>query len=171
MGGRLIQLLLALSLLLNAFVLAGFVYRSWVAPPVEQRALPPGARPGGPLEAMAEELGLSADQRKALHDVFEKNQADRRRRVQDIQHIREQTGAEFKKDQVDMARVDAQIDEISKMRAEQQKETFRAILALEPQLTPQQRTKLHEILADRYINPPRWWGGPRRPGEAGRPPR
>ena len=34
MSPRLIQLLLGLSLLLNCFVLAGFVYRSWIAPPV-----------------------------------------------------------------------------------------------------------------------------------------
>ncbi|MEA2853200.1 MAG: hypothetical protein QOE02_3219, partial [Rhodospirillaceae bacterium] len=33
MSSRLIQVLLALSLLLNTFVLAGFVYRSWIEPP------------------------------------------------------------------------------------------------------------------------------------------
>ena len=33
MSSRLTQLLLALSLLLNCFALAGFVYRSWIAPP------------------------------------------------------------------------------------------------------------------------------------------
>ena len=35
---RLIQVLLALSLLLNTFVLAGFVYRSWIAPPAVRAA-------------------------------------------------------------------------------------------------------------------------------------
>ena len=41
MGGRLIQLLLAMSLLLNTFVLAGFVYRSWIAPPFDHAMPPP----------------------------------------------------------------------------------------------------------------------------------
>jgi len=84
MGGRLIQLLLALSLLLNAFFLAGFVYRSWLLPQVERQLPPPATASGrtwvGPLEAMAGDLGLDDKQRQALKDVFEKNHADRRKR-------------------------------------------------------------------------------------------
>ena len=56
MSSRLIQVLLALSLLLNTFVLMGFVYRSWIEPPAFERPmqppLPPGQRPS-PLETMA----------------------------------------------------------------------------------------------------------------------
>jgi len=39
MSSRLIQVLLALSLLLNTFVLVGFVYRSWIVPPPFERPL------------------------------------------------------------------------------------------------------------------------------------
>jgi Spy/CpxP family protein refolding chaperone len=165
MGGRLIQLLLALSLLLNTFVLAGFVYRSWIAPPFERHRGPPPPG-GGPLEFMARDLDLNGSQRKALHDVFERNEADRRRRIHDIQQAREEMGAELRKSQVDWAKIDALIDQVARMRGEAQKENLRAILDLEPQLTQQQRDKLHTVLADRYINPPRW-GGP-RPPEPGR---
>ena len=170
MGGRLIQLLLALSLLLNTFVLAGFVYRSWIAPPFEHRGPPPPPPSGGPLEAMARDLGLDDNQRKALRDVFEKNQAERRQRIRQIQQVREETGAELRKTPVDLAKLDALVDQVSKMRGEAQKENLRAILDLETQLTPQQREKLHTILAERYINPPRW-SGPRGPGGPGGPER
>lgn len=162
MGGRLIQLLLALSLLLNAFVLAGFVYRSWIAPPFPHHLPPPpapGAGPGqggGPLEQMANDLGLDDKQRQALREVFDKYHADRRKRFQEIQAIREQTGRELEKRTVDWSRVDGLIDQVSRLRADAQKENLRSILDLEPQLTPQQRDKLHAVLAERYINPPRW---------------
>lgn len=162
MGGRLIQLLLALSLLLNAFVLAGFVYRSWVAPPfphhVPASPPPPSAGPGqggGPLEQMANDLGLDDKQRQALRDVFDKYQADRRKRFQEIQGLREQTGNELRKREPDWAKVDGLIDQLVKLRGDAQKENLRSMLALEPHLTPQQRDKLHDLLAERYINPPR----------------
>ncbi len=161
MGGRLIQLLLALSLLLNAFVLAGFVYRSWVAPPFPQHLPPPppSAGPGqgsGPLEQMANDLGLDDKQRQALRDVFDRYQADRRKRFQEVQGLREQTGNELRKREPDWSKVDGLIDQVVKLRGEAQKENLRAMLALEPHLTPQQRDKLHDVLAERYINPPRW---------------
>jgi len=166
-GSRLIQLLLALSLLLNAFVLAGFVYRSWVAPPFPQHMPPPpsAAGPGqggGPLEQMATDLGLDDKQRQSLRDVFDRNQVDRRKRFQEIQGLREQTGNEIRKSAPDWSKVDSLIDQVAKLRGDAQKENLRAILALESQLTPQQRDKLHDVLAERYINPPRW---PRQQGQ------
>ena len=46
MSSRLmLQVLLALSLMLNAFVLAGFVYRSWIVPPPFERQMPPPLPP------------------------------------------------------------------------------------------------------------------------------
>ena len=168
MGGRLIQLLLALSLLLNAFFLAGFVYRSWLLPQVERQLSPPATASGrtwvGPLEAMAGDLGLNDKQRQALKDVFEKNHADRRKRFQEIQQLREQAGGELRKSPVDWTKVDTLIEQTARLRGEAQKENLRAILDLEPQLTPAQRDKLHSVLADRFINPPRWSGQGRGTG-------
>jgi Spy/CpxP family protein refolding chaperone len=160
MASRLTQLLLALSLLLNAFVLAGFIYRSWIAPPTEHQMVgpPPGQGPRGPLEQMAAELKLNDEQRGALREVFEKNQADRRQRIQDIQQIREQTGAELRKDPIDWNKVDTLVDQMTRLRGDAQRENLRAIVNLETHLTPQQRQQLHAILADRFINPPRWMG-------------
>ena len=45
---------------------------------------------------MASDLGLNEGQRKALHDVFDRNQSFRRQRLQEIQQLREQTGAEIR---------------------------------------------------------------------------
>ena len=75
MSLRLTQALLGLSLLLNRSFASGFVYRSWIAPPVvsDLRPMgpPPGGRPGGPLEMLAHELNLDESQRQALREVFE----------------------------------------------------------------------------------------------------
>ena len=67
MSSRLTQVLLALSLLLNTFVLMGFVYRSWIAPPQFERPTPPppGQRPSA-LETVTHDLNLDDSQRQAL---------------------------------------------------------------------------------------------------------
>ena len=70
-----------------------------------------------------------------------------------------------------MARVEALIDQLTRLRSEQQKETLRAIFQLEPQLKPEQRERMHQILAERLAAPftPRPPGSGSGPGP-GRPP-
>jgi len=46
------------------------------------------------------------------------------------------------------------------LRADQQKETVRALSQMEAQLDPEQRVKMHQILVDRLLNSP--WA--RQPG-------
>lgn len=181
MNSRLVQLLLGLSLLLNCFVLAGFVYRSWIVPPQpfqgRMSGPPPqpqqGNRPGGPLEMMANDLKLDETQRKALHDEFEKSIADRRERLHQIQQIREQTSDELKKQPVDFAKIDAFIDQVAKLRGDQQKANLHGILEMDAHLTAQQRERMHEILAERYVGmglqgrPGGPGGQPRGPGPGG----
>ena len=167
MNSRVVQLLLGLSLLLNCFVLAGFVYRSWIAPPPFGENLP-GPPPGGrqaPIEMMMNDLKLDEGQRKAMRDGFEKNTADRRERIHQIQLLREQTGDVLKKQPVDFAKLDSLIEQIAKLRGEQQKANLRGILEMDEHLTPQQRERMHDILAERYLG----MGGPGGPGGPGRP--
>jgi Spy/CpxP family protein refolding chaperone len=181
MTSRLIQLLLGLSLLLNTFVLAGFVYRSWIDPPFEMQGTPPppppprGApglpgQPGGPrlnpVEMVAQDLGLDADQRKIMQTLFDQYAKARRDRLQEIQQLRERTGAELRKTPLDMTRIDALIDQVSRLRAEQQKETLRTLTQLEPSLRPDQRERLQRLMVERIVPPP----PPPRP-PAGGPPR
>jgi len=180
MTSRLIQMLLGLSLLLNAFVLAGFVYRSWIDPPFEMQGMPPPPPPRGvpgqpgqpaaprlnPVEMVAQDLVLDAGQRKVMQALFDQYAKARRERLQEIQQLREQTSAELRKASVDMTRVDALIDQVSRLRAEQQKETLRTLTQLEPSLRPEQRERLQRLMVERIVPPP----PPPRP-PAGGPPR
>jgi Spy/CpxP family protein refolding chaperone len=169
MSSRITQVLLGLSLLLNCFVLAGFVYRSWVAPP--SRHLVRSGQPtrGGPLEMLSEDLKLDEKQRQSLHDLFEKYAKERRDRFSEIQRIREEMVGELKKPAFDLSKIDSLVDEMSKVRAEQQKQNLSSISQLAPELKPDQVERLHEILAERFGGNQ---GGPNRaPGERRAPPR
>ena len=172
MSSRLTQVLLALSLLLNTFVLMGFVYRSWIAPPQFERPTPPppGQRPSA-LETVTHDLNLDDGQRQALRGVFDQYATTRRERLREIQKLRDQLAAEYKRPTIDMARVDALIDQLTRLRADMQKETLRSFTQLETQLKPEQRERMHQILAERLAAPftPRQPGGGAGAGPA-RPP-
>lgn len=173
MSSRLTQLLLALSLLLNCFVLAGFVYRTWIAPPPHWQGRmggPPLGQPGfrSPLDALSQDLKLDDSQKQALKGLFEQYSTTRRERFGEIQKVREAMSSELQKSEFDMAKIEALVDQMGGLRAEQQKENLRSISELAPHLRPEQRDELHKILAERYGG---GWGG--RPGGPGgpRPPR
>lgn len=157
MSARLTQLLLALSLLLNCFVLAGFVYRSWIEPPHFQGRMgggppspPPGRERPSPLDALSQDLKLDESQKKTLAGVFEQYGTIRRDRWREIQKVREAMSSELQKPGLDMTRIDSLVDQMTVLRAEQQKETLRAIAELAPKLRPEQLDELHKILAERY---------------------
>jgi Spy/CpxP family protein refolding chaperone len=166
MSARLTQVLLALSLLLNCFVLAGFVWRSWIEPPHAQRMAGPPLGRMSPLEALAQDLKLEDSQRQELRSVFEHYADARRDRFREIQKIRDAMVAEVQKPDFDLIKIDALIEQITQLRSEAQKQNMRAIAEMASKLKPEQRDKLHKILADRYGNPP-WAGGNR---QSGRPP-
>ena len=182
MSTRWLQLLLALSLLLNTFVLVGFVYRSWIEPPAFERHGPPPPPPGprpGVLEMVTHDLDLDDTQRQALKAVFDQYAEDRRERVREIQKLREQIAAEYRKPAVDLAKLDSLVDQLTKLRAEFQKEIFHALAQVEGQLRPEQRQRMHQMMADRLSapfgrpppNPAAQPGPPPGPGaRPGRPP-
>jgi Spy/CpxP family protein refolding chaperone len=162
MSSRLTQLLLGLSLLLNCFVLVGFVYRSWIEPPPPVHMRPPH---GGALEMLSEDLHLDAAQRGALHDLFDKYADARHERFREMHKVREAMVAELGKPEFDMAAINSLVDQISKLRTEQQKATLASIAELASRLSPEQRERLHKILVDRFGNP-----GGRRPPDRAHPP-
>ena len=166
MSSRLTQVLLALSLLLNCFVLAGFVWRSWIEPPALHRfAGPPpgaGARGWSPLEALAQDLKLDEGQRQQLRPVFDSYAERRRERFREMQKVREATVTELQKPQFDMSKIDPLVEEMSRLRGDAQKENMRAIAEMASKLKPEQQAELHKILADRFGNPP-WAAGNRQP--------
>jgi Spy/CpxP family protein refolding chaperone len=181
MNSRLLQVLLGLSLLLNTFVLVGFVYRSWIAPPPFEMHRPPLPRgvpgqpgmPGGPrfnpVEMVAHDLDLDAEQRKVMQDLFDQYAKARRGRFAEIQRMREETALEMGRLPLDMAKIDGLVDQVSQLRADQQKETLRTLAQLQPSLRPDQRERLQKLLVDRVAPPP---PPPPRPptGAPSRPP-
>src|SRR5260370_28037510 len=162
MSLRLPQVLLALSLLLNCFALAGFVYRTWIEPPHLQR--PGGGRGMSPLEALAQDLKLEDSQRQELRSVFEHYTDARRDRFREIQKVRDAMVTELQKADFDMGKIDPLIEQMTGLRGEAQKENMRAIAEMASKLKPEQREKLHKILADRYGNPPLAAAGNRQQG-------
>jgi Spy/CpxP family protein refolding chaperone len=170
MSARLTQVLLALSLLLNCFVLAGFVWRTWIEPPPFHRAggPPPGPRNMSPLEALAQDLELDTAQRQELRSVFDHYADARRDRFREIQKVRDAMVTELQKPDFDLAKIDPLIDQITELRRDAQKQNMRSIAELASKLKPAQRDKLHKILADRYGNPP--WAAGNRPPPPPRPP-
>jgi Spy/CpxP family protein refolding chaperone len=150
MSSRLTQVLLALSLLLNCFVLAGFVYRSWIDPPHWQGRM--GGQPGyrSPLDALSQDLKLDDTQKQALKGLFEQYSTTRRDRFGEIQKVREAMSAELQKPEFDMTKIEALVEQMTRLRAEQQKENLRSISQLSSHLRPEQRDELHKILAERY---------------------
>lgn len=174
MSARLTQILLALSLLLNCFVLAGFVYSRWIAPPHwpgPMRGAPSGSSSfWNPLDALAKDLKVDEAQKQGLKDLFEHYSAVRRERYREIQKVREATTAELQKPEFDMTKIEALVDEMSRLRADQQKENLRSIAELSQHLRPDQREELRRILGERYGG---GWSGKSGPGTTGgpRPPR
>jgi Spy/CpxP family protein refolding chaperone len=169
---RLITVALALSLLLNGFFVAGFVFRGWIAPvSFDQRIMPPppppppGGRPSA-LETVAGDLNLEPGQRQALRGVFEQHAQVRRDRSREMQNVRDQIVAEYRRIPIDQSRLGPLIDKLGDLRAEQQKETVRALAQLEAQLDPEQRVRMHQILVDRLLSSP--WSRP--PGPPPPPP-
>ena len=176
MSSRLLQLLLIFSLLLNSFVIAGFVYRGWIAPPAEVGLMPPSPPPPhgpaprpGPLEVVTRELDLDQGQRDVFRGLIEQHAAKRRERLQEIHRDREQVAAEMRRPQPDLAKVEGLIDRVSELRGELIKENLRTLAAFEPKLRPEQRERMYVIFADRFAGVPPAPHRPREPA-APRPP-
>jgi Spy/CpxP family protein refolding chaperone len=130
---------------------------------------PPGQanRFGNPLEALAQDLKLDDAQRKAVQPVIDDYANTRRDRWRDIGKIREEMSAELQKPSFDWAKVDALVDRMTVLRAEQQKQNLRAVEQMANKLTPDKQAELHKILGERYGGQPWRQGG----GPGQRPPR
>jgi Spy/CpxP family protein refolding chaperone len=91
---------------------------------------------------MAEQLGLSADQKKKMDDIFQQNRlklVDLHATVQKAELTMEPLVAA---DQPDVARIEKQIDNVAQARAELEKANARMLLGIRGVLTPEQYQKL-----------------------------
>lgn len=161
---RLPWLLLTLSLLLNLFVLTGFVYRTWIAPPAfEHRPPPPGGRPSL-FSSLARDLDFDDKQRAALKALVDANVSTRQQHQHDLQQLRDELLAELGHPQPDTARLDLLVERSQTLRSDQQKAFFHMLAQLVPQLSAEQRERLQKMMAERMA-----FGG-RPPGPPGGPP-
>jgi len=97
--------------------------------------------------------------------VFDAYSVSRRERFREIQKLREEIVAEYKRSALDQTRLQPLIDKLGDLRADQQKDTLRALAQMEARLKPEQRERMHQVLGDRLAGPP-----PRQPGAPGAPP-
>ena len=165
MTTRLPWVLFALSLLLNLFVLTGFVYRTWIAPPsFERRAPPPAGRPA-PFAALSQELNFDDAQRAALKALVDANAPVRQQHSRELQKLREEFLTELRSPQPDAANLDRLVDQTQGVRAEQQKAFFHMLAQLAPQLRAEQRERLQTLMAERMGGRPPGGPGPGRPAQ------
>ena len=171
MTTRLPWVLFALSLMLNLFVLTGFAYRTWIAPPMlEHRPPPPGSRPSL-FSSLAHDLDFDDKQRAALKALVDANASSRQQTYRDLQQMREEFLVELGRPQPDTAHLDQLVDRSQVLRSDQQKAFFHLLAQLVPELRAEQRERLQKMMAERMVfggrpppNPP--GGGP----SPGRPP-
>lgn len=169
MSWRPASVLLVLSALLNAFFIAGFVFRGWIAPMAFEHWMPPPPPPSGPrpgvVEFVANEAQLDDAQRQVLRPVLDQYIQARRERLRGMQKLRDQIGAEYRRSPIEPARLDPLIDQLGALRVEQQRDTIRVLAQIQAQLRPDQQARMHEAMAER-LGGPIWRPAP---GPQGRP--
>lgn len=95
------------------------------------------------------ELGLSADQVKTLEELVERFRKDAEARVSQIESAEQELAGLLKSDPSDMAAVEAKVRAIESRRTELRLERIRTIAKGRATLSPEQRTKLEELVASR----------------------
>ena len=114
-----------------------------------------------------EDLGLNKDQLDKVHQIFDderKSSADDRRNLQDA---RRELDKMMRVDQPDRAAIEKQIESMERLRTELQKSSTWAMLDARALLTPQQRSRLDEKLAQRQDARPERGGFEGGPGGGG----
>lgn len=93
------------------------------------------------------ELGLSADQVKALETLVERFRKDAESRANQIEATEQELAGLVKADPADMTSVEAKVRAIEKQRADVRLARIRTIAEGRAALTPEQRKKLEELVA------------------------
>ena len=117
---------------------------------------------------VAEQLGLTADQKKKMDDIFQQHRMkliDLHAAVQKAELTMEPLVAA---DQPDVTKIEAQIDKVATARAELEKNNARMLLAIRGVLTPEQFQKL-QAHAGRGGRGPGGGRGPMGRGQAAPP--
>lgn len=108
-----------------------------------------------------ETIGLSKDQLDKVHQILDDEQKSSAHDRQDLQDARADLEKMMRDDQPDRSAIEKQIDSVARLQGELEKSRAWAMLDARALLTPQQRKKLDQVLAERR--------GGQRPG-GGPPP-
>jgi len=95
------------------------------------------------------ELGLSADQVKTLEELVERLRKDAEGRVSQVEAAEQELAGLLKADPVDLAAVEAKVRAIETLRRDLRLARIRTITEGRAALSPEQRTKLEDVLASR----------------------
>lgn len=98
-----------------------------------------------------EKLGLSADQVKHLEQLRDNFQKESIRKEADLRVAEMDLNSLLEAQPVDMAKVEAKIREIERLRADIRLARIRAIEKGKDQLTADQRKKLQDLLSDQRL--------------------
>jgi len=108
---------------------------------------------GGPQGQEAtpiwESLGLDKEQLTKIHEILGDEQKASSKDRADLQEARGDLEKMMQADQPDRAAIESQIDKMEQLQAELQKSSAWAMLDARALLTPQQRKKLDQALAER----------------------
>lgn len=145
------RVLLALSLALNLFFVAGALWIRIYAPP-------PPISPAQRLEQMAGELGLDPQQKVALAQYSQTMRGRLQSMHQAIHPLIVQAWSELAKPQADEVRVMQLLDQAAQTKRQFLRGLTTTTLAYLTTLTPEQRTKFVTLVHQG----PRPWSPPRR---------
>ena len=108
-----------------------------------------GAPPGQDATPIWESIGLDKEQLQKVHEIFDDQQKASGKDRADLQEARTELEKMMQADQPDRGAIESQIDKMEQLQAEIQKSSAWAMLDARALLTPGQRKKLDQALAER----------------------
>lgn len=164
-------LLLSFASLLSFAAVAPVSAQDWHGGPAGPPPMEQAFHAGGPGRwwnnpKIAEQLGVTDDQKKKMDDIFQQH----RLKLIDLKAALEKQqaimGPLVESDQPDENKIISQIDAIAQARAELEKANARMLFEIRQTLTPDQWKKLRAFVRERREMGPdgdrRGWGGPDR---------
>jgi Spy/CpxP family protein refolding chaperone len=141
-------ILLALSLVLNIFFIAGFFWT--------RHAMAMWHDPDERLEMMADRLDLNQSQRGQLQKVIEEMRSKGLARMEDRRALRREIVDMALQPNPDRAAIASRIEEASRQRVQAMNDMLDAVLPFLASLSPEQRGKLKDLMDQRREE---HWGG------------
>jgi Spy/CpxP family protein refolding chaperone len=99
-------------------------------------------------EWIHQQLGLTADEQKALEPIEEKFERRQRELTMEIREATRELAQAIKEDQTDSARVSSAVRKIHAAQGDLQKVTLQHVFEMKAILTPEQYQKLLKLTAD-----------------------